>query len=301
MPLEVDDVLDSYWDEIASLRNPVLLVALRGLFDIGGVATSALDWMVKERDVTVAASIDPDPFYDFTQERPEAYIDEFDERQIRWPENDFLVVRYPEGSRDLVVLNGVEPHLSWSTFAQCLVEVARGTSCNLVVSLGASAEQVPHTRVPFVVGSTTNDELAKRLGLSKPQYQGPTGVAGVLLDTLDRSGVASVSLRVGVPHYLMSAQHPKSAAALLQHLQHVLGVPTDHQQLVEEISRWQELHDAAVDGDPQVSNYVEMLERRHDQAVERTMPTGDDLAKELEDFLRDNGDNGDNDGGASDE
>lgn len=286
MPIDVDDVLSTYWDDYPPLRNPVLLVALRGLFDIGGVATSALDWMVKERDAVTVADIDPDPFFDFTQERPEAYLDEDGDRQIRWPENEFVVIRYPEGSRDMVIVNGVEPHLAWTTFADCVVHVARGLGCNLVVSLGAAAEQVPHTRVPLVVGSTTNDDLAARLGLQRPQYQGPTGVAGVLLQTLDSAGIASVSLRVGVPHYLMNAQHPKSAASLLQHLQHVLGIPTDHANLVDEISRWQELHDAAVEGDAQAAAYVAMLERRHDQLTEQMMPTGDDLAAELEEFLR---------------
>lgn len=286
MTLSVDEVLEKYWDDLAPLRNPVMLVALRGLFDIGGVATSALDWMLKERDATVVADIDPDPFFDFTQERPEVFFDEDGERQVRWPENEFMVIRYPEGARDMVVVNGVEPHVSWGIFTQCVVDVARGLGCNLVVSLGAAAEQVPHTRVPFVVGSTTNTELAARLGLSRPQYQGPTGVAGVLLDALDRASIPSVSLRVGVPHYLMHAQHPKSAAALLQHLQHVLGIPTDHTNLQNEIGRWQELHDAAVEGDPQASAYVHMLERRHDQLVEQNMPTGDDLAAELEEFLR---------------
>ena len=286
MALTVDEVLETYWEDIAPLRNPVMLVALHGLFDIGGVATSALDWMLKERDCTVVADIDPDPFFDFTQERPEVFLDEDGERQVRWPENEFMVIRYPEGARDMVVLNGVEPHVSWNIFTQCVVDVAKGLGCNLVVSLGAAAEQVPHTRVPFVVGSTTNTELAARLGLSRPQYQGPTGVAGVMLDALDRASIPSVSLRVGVPHYLMHAQHPKSAAALLQHLQHVLGIPTDHANLQKEISRWQELHDAAVEGDPQASAYVQTLERRHDQLVENNMPTGDDLAAELEEFLR---------------
>ena len=290
MALTVDEVLETYWDDIAPLRNPVMLVALRGLFDIGGVATSALDWMLKERDYTVVADIDPDPFFDFTQERPEVYFDEDGDRQVRWPENEFTVIRYPGGARDMIVVNGVEPHVSWGVFTQCVVEVARGLGCNLVVSLGAAAEQVPHTRVPFVVGSTTNTELAARLGLSRPQYQGPTGVAGVLLDALDQASIPSVSLRVGVPHYLMHAQHPKSAAALLQHLQHVLGIPTDHANLQNEISRWQELHDAAVEGDPQASAYVHMLERRHDQLVEQNMPSGDDLAAELEEFLRNQND-----------
>lgn len=286
MPISVNEVLESYWDDIAPLRNPIMLVALRGLFDIGGVATSALDWMLKERDALVIADIDPDPFFDFTQERPEQFIDEDGEKQIRWPENEFMIIRYPEGARDMIVLNGIEPHVSWNTFTQCVVSVAQGLGCNLVVSLGAAAEQVPHTRVPLVVGSTTNEDLAMRLGLSRPQYQGPTGVAGVMLDALDRAGIPSVSLRVGVPHYLMHAQHPKSAAALLQHLQHVLGIPTDHTNLVDEMSRWQELHDAAVEGDPEASAYVKMLERRHDQLIEKTLASGDDLAAELEEFLR---------------
>ena len=290
MALTVDEVLETYWDDLAPLRNPVMLVALRGLFDIGGVATSALDWMLKERDDVIVADIDPDPFFDFTQERPEVVIDENEDRVLRWPENEFAVVRYPEGARDLVVLNGIEPHVSWGTFASAIVTVAKRLGCNLVVSLGAAAEQVPHTRVPFVVGSTTNGELAARLGLSRPQYQGPTGLAGVLLDALDRAGVPNVSLRVGVPHYLMNAQHPKSAAALLQHLQHVLGIPTDHANLVDEIGRWQEMHDAAVEGDPQAMAYLSMLERRHDQLAEKSMPTGDDLAEELEQFLRDQND-----------
>ena len=288
MPITVDEVLERYWDGIAPLRNPVLLVALQGLFDIGNVATSALDWMLKERDWTVVADVDPDPFFDFTQARPEVYNDEDGERQVRWPENEFVVVRYPEGTRDLVVLNGIEPHLGWPTFVNCVIDVCRGLGIELVVSLGAAAEQVPHTRVPFVVGSTTNQDLAARLGLTMPRYQGPTGVAGVLLEALDRASIPNVSLRVGVPHYLMSAEHPKSAAALLQHLQHVLGVPTDHANLVDEINRWQSAHDNAVEDDAQALGYIAMLERRHDQLTERMMPSGEDLAAELEAFLRDN-------------
>jgi proteasome assembly chaperone (PAC2) family protein len=290
VPIDVDEVLERYWDDIAPLRSPVLLVALQGLFDIGGVATSALDWMLKERDHTIVADIDPDPFFDFTQARPEVYNDEDGERQLRWPENEFAVVRYPEGSRDFVVLYGIEPHLAWPAFTRCMVEVIRGLGIELVVSLGAAAEQVPHTRVPFVVGSTTNTDLARRLGLSMPRYQGPTGVAGVMLEAFDRENIPNVSLRVGVPHYLMNAQHPKSVASLLQHLQHVLRIPTDHANLQDEILKWQSLHDSAVEDDPQALGYIAMLERRHDQMTERMMPSGDDLAEELEAFLREQDD-----------
>ena len=291
--MQVSDVLDGDWDALEPLRNPVLVVALRGWFDVAGVATGALEWAIQDRHVTVVASIDPDPFFDFTQERPETYIDEDGERQIRWPENEFLVTRFPEGSRDLVLVSGVEPHLHWTTFADCIVECARRLKCEVVVTVGATADGVPHTRSPLVFGSTTNTSLARRLKLSRPQYQGPTGVVGVIHERLEREGITAVSLRVGVPHYLGNAQHPKSSAALLRKLEHVLGVPTSHGEMYEEIQRWEELHDAAIDGDDQTTSYLAMLEDEYDRRVEENIPTGDALAAEFEKFLREQQDGND--------
>ena len=284
--MNISEVLDADWDAVGPLRDPVLVVALRGWFDVAGVATGALEWSVQDRDVVVVGSIDPDPFFDFTQERPETYLDEDGDRHIRWPENDFVVARFPEGSRDLVLMSGVEPHLQWTTFADCIVECARKLKCEVVVTVGATADGVPHTRSPHVVGSSTNTALARRLGLSRPQYQGPTGVVGVIHERLEREGITGVSLRVGVPHYLANAQHPKSSAALLRHLEHVLGVPTAHGDMYEEIQRWEELHDAAVEGDDQTLSYLTILEDEYDRRTEETVTSGESLAAEFEKFLR---------------
>jgi proteasome assembly chaperone (PAC2) family protein len=284
--MNISEVLDADWEAVGPLRDPVLVVALRGWFDVAGVATGALEWSVQDRDVVVVGSIDPDPFFDFTQERPETYLDEDGDRHIRWPENDFVVARFPEGSRDLVLMSGVEPHLQWTTFADCIVECARKLKCEVVVTVGATADGVPHTRSPHVVGSSTNTALARRLGLSRPQYQGPTGVVGVIHERLEREGITAVSLRVGVPHYLANAQHPKSSAALLRHLEHVLGVPTAHGEMYEEIQRWEELHDAAVEGDDQTLSYLTILEDEYDRRTEETAASGESLAAEFEKFLR---------------
>ena len=284
--MNIEDVLDAEWEAVGALRDPVLVIALRGWFDVAGVATGALEWCIQDRTITVVGSIDPDPFFDFTQERPETYLDEDGERHMRWPENEFIVARFPEGARDLVLVSGVEPHMHWNTFAECIVLCAEKLQGEVVVTVGAAADAVPHTRSPLVIGSTTNELLARKLGLSRPQYQGPTGVVGVIHERLDRRGITGVSLRVGVPHYLANAQHPKSSAALLRHLEHVLGVPTSHDLMYEEIQRWEELHDASVGGDEQVSRYLEMLEGEYDRRTEATLPTGDDLAAQFEKFLR---------------
>ncbi|MEO7369888.1 MAG: PAC2 family protein, partial [Ilumatobacteraceae bacterium] len=192
-----------------------------------------------------------------------------------------------------VVLAGVEPHLRYATFADSVIEVARLSKCEVVVTVGAVADTIPHTRPPLVVGSTTNESLLSALALSPPRYEGITGLVGVLQERLDRAGIPAISLRVGVPHYLGRAQHPQSSIALLHHLHHVLGVPVRTERLASEAARRRVLHDEAVADDEQAGAYVAMLEREYDQRAEEVIPTGDDLAADFERFLREQRDEGD--------
>jgi len=279
-------VLTTAFEALAPLNRPIMVLALRGLFDIAEVATDAVDVLADGKVAPIVASIDPDPFFDFTQERPQVVLDHAEMRTVEWPENEFRVSRFPGRSHDLVLLAGVEPHLRYATFADAIIEVARQLKCEVVVTLGAAPEAVPHSRPAVVVGSTTNVALARALGLQRPQYQGVTGLVGVLQQRLDTAGIPAVSLRVGVPHYLGNAKHPQASAALLRHLEHVLDVPTGHADLNEEAMRWRSLHDEAVAEDHHAAAYVSMLETEYDRRVEAAMPSGDDLAAEFERFLR---------------
>lgn len=286
--MDVADVLELQLDGLGDLRSPVMLVALTGLFDISGAATTALDQFAPVDHAVTIGSIDPDPFYDFTQERPQVEFDEGELRVIRWPDNEFDVVR-DRGDRDLVVLVGVEPHLAWRTYSACLLEVAQRLGCEAVVTVGSAAEAVPHTRTPLVTGSTTDADLARRLGIGQPTYQGVTGVVGVIQTDLAAAGIPSVSLRVGIPHYLMNAEHPAAVAALQTHLAHVLSVepPERSPDFDDEVRRWRSLHDEVRDGDVQLQMYVKMLEHDYDRRAEAAIPSADDLGDQFEAFLRD--------------
>ena len=284
----IDDVLTLEIADLGPLRSPVMLIALTGLFDIAGAATTALDEFAPADAAVTIGDIDPDPFYDFTQARPQIEFDDDGIRDITWPENQFDVVR-GHGERDLVVLVGTEPHLAWRTYAGCIRRVAEQLGCEAVVTVGSAAEGVPHTRAPRVTGSTTSAALAGALGIGQPTYEGPTGVVGVIQADLAAAGIACVSLRVGIPHYLMNAEHPLAVAALQTHLSHVLGVPApappnDH---AEEIARWRSLHDELVDSDDQLGLYVRMLENDYDRKAEAAIPSADDLGAQFEQFLRD--------------
>ena len=286
--MNVEDVLALEIDDLGALRAPVMVIALTGLFDMAGAASAALDRFAPARHAVTVGEIDADPFYDFTQIRPQVEIDEGEMRVIHWPENRFDVVR-GLGSRDLVVLVGTEPHLYWRTYSACIRHVVEQIGCEAVVTVGSAGEPVPHSRAPLVTGSTTDVDLARRLGIGLPTYEGVTGVAGVIHADLAAHGIPSVSLRVGVPHYLVNAEHPQAVAALQAHLSHVLNVPLsdDGGELAAEIERWRSLHDEVVAGDTQLQMYVRMLEIEHDRRSEASIPSADDLGAQFEQFLRD--------------
>ena len=284
--MEVADVLE--WHGVSTpLRRPVMVMALTGWFDIAGVATSALRFLTEANDAELIATIDPDPFYDFTQVRPEARFDDDAEREIVWPTNDVVAIRFPNSVRDVVILNGVEPHTAWRTYVQSVIACYLRLGCEAMVTVGAALDAVPHTRAPIVVGSSFDPDLARGLGLSKPSYQGMTGVVGVLQTECEKEDLPAVSLRVGVPYYLDYSQHPQSSAALLQHLGHVLGVPTGVADLNEEIERWRGLHDEAMRSDPDLAGRVRALEIGYDQMTEAAIPSADDLAEQFQKFLDD--------------
>jgi hypothetical protein len=278
------DALNLAVDDAPALADPVLLVALGGWFDAAGVATAALRHAVGGSHSVVVGEIDPDPFYDFTVTRP-AIENVEGERHIVWPANVFRAVRTPAGYRDLVGLDGIEPHIAWPSYIACVLSAIERLGVGLVVTLGAVADTTPHTRPPAVIGSTTDPELATAFGLSGPSYQGPTGVIGVLHGALESQRIPSISLRVGVPGYLPEGEHPRSVAALVAHTAHVLGVPLPV-DLAESIRMWDDAHDAWVARNERLRGYVELLEQHYDSRIEQAV-TETDLAARFEDYLTD--------------
>jgi hypothetical protein len=146
---------------------------------------------------------------------------------------------------------------------------------------------VPHTRPFSSQGSSTTPELAERLGLDRPTYEGPTGVIGTLHSVLDRAGVPTISLRVPIPHYVSGPPNPKGTRALLQRFELVTGIRTGYADLDDPAIEWERRVSDAVVQDDDVQEYVRRLEEESDRTTEAELPSGDDLAAEFQRFLRD--------------
>ncbi|NNK91404.1 MAG: PAC2 family protein [Acidimicrobiia bacterium] len=270
---------------VPELDRPLFVMAFKGLFDMGEAATAAIDWLSMAHGGHPAAAIDPEPLFDFQEVRPEVRIGVNGTREILWPANNVVWARTPEGSRDLVLLSGVEPSLRWRSFGRCLTDIVQHTGADLIVTLGSTLAMTPHTRAFPVQASTADGDLAELLGIARPSYEGPTGVIGSIHHELGAERTPLISLQVSIPHYVPGPPSPKATGALLAGLEQLLGVPTNHAGLADEIRDWESRVHRALSDDDEVRAYVEDLESTADTQPDVVFGP-QDLASEIESFLR---------------
>ena len=102
------------------LSQPTLIAAFAGWSDAGGAATAAAQYLIERWRAVRFADLEAEDFYDFTQLRPTVRY-EGEVRRIDWPDNAFHYHQTPE--RDLIVFNGIEPHLHWKAYTSALMEI----------------------------------------------------------------------------------------------------------------------------------------------------------------------------------
>ncbi|HZU75020.1 MAG TPA: PAC2 family protein [Acidimicrobiales bacterium] len=277
------------WHSHPRLRRPMMVVAFEGWNDAADAASTAIDHLARTCQAEAFASIDPEEFFDFTATRPRARIDADLNRSIEWPGNELLAAHRPDGPHDLVLLSGTEPNLRWRTFAEAIVGIAVELGVQMTVSLGALLADVAHTRPVRVTGTAADGELAERLHLRRSRYEGPTGILGILSDSLGRAGIPTASLWAAVPHYVSQTPSPKAALALLERASSIIGVPPDALDLQIASSSYERQVTDLVQADPDVAEYVAQLERDEPEADGITMTAGESLAEEVERFLREHG------------
>jgi proteasome assembly chaperone (PAC2) family protein len=272
------------------LRSPALICAFAGWNDAAGAATAALEAVAASLEPEVVARIDPEEFYDFQVNRPTIRLTEGQTRQIEWPANTLLTVQVPSAERDLALLSGVEPNVRWRTFAEAIAEIAQRLEIQMVITLGALIADVAHTRPVPITGLASDPELVERLGLSRSNYEGPTGIVGVLHDACRRHGLTSASLWAAVPHYVAAVPNPKAALALLRRLEGLTGIAVEASDLEDATTRFEEQVDGAVAANPEIEEVVRNLEAAQEESLElgRNV-TADDIAQEFQRFLRQRG------------
>jgi proteasome assembly chaperone (PAC2) family protein len=275
------------------LRAPALVCAFSGWNDAGDAASAALTFIGESLGAERFARIDPEDFYDFQSTRPHIRFNEDRSREITWPGIEIFAARVPRAPRDLILVQGPEPSMRWRTFCQHIIDLAEALGTQLVVTMGALLADVPHTQPVMINGLASDEALVTKLGLVETNYEGPTGIVGVLHTACTEAGLPSASLWASVPHYVAAAPNPKAALALVRKIEGLVAVSVDATDLENATGEYERQVGLAVQSDPDVQAFVERLEQAAEQDTRPLgpgdLPSGDALASDFQRFLRQQG------------
>lgn len=286
--------------DVPELDAPVLVVMLTGWIDASGAAAAAMGVLESECRVELLASFDDDRFVDYRARRPTMELREGVNTRLVWNVPELKVGR-DLGGRDVLLLTGPEPDMAWRRFADEVGELALTLGVRQMVGLGAYPYTTPHTRAPQLSCTSPSASVVASVPYLATTLDVPAGTEALLEHALHERGIPSIGLWAQVPHYVASMAYPASSVALLTGLREAAGVVVDGAALRREAILQRERLDQLVAANDEHRAMLRQLEEafdadavaRHEPepAVPRLdaehLPSGDELAAELERFLRD--------------
>ena len=289
---------DSYelHDALPELDEPILVGMLTGWIDASSAAAAALAAVEAACESRRLATFDGDTFIDYRARRPTLELREGVSTRVIWPDIDLRVGRDPSG-RDVVTLSGPEPDSAWRLFADVVTDLAIELGVKQAVFMGAYPFASPHTRPPRLSTTSPSSDVIGDLPFLRNSVDVPAGIAAILEHRFMDKGVPSLGIWAQVPHYLGTMSYPAASAALLDGLKTVTGSRSTRR-------RWRTRRSSSVSG--WISSWPATTStsrwfaswrrcttppsRRHSAAgMSQRMPSGDELAAEIERFLRTQG------------
>lgn len=289
----------TFREPLPALESPVFVGMLTGWIDASNAGAAALEAVAAACNARVLATFDADLFIDFRARRPTMELREGINEQLVWPEIVLSVGRDPAG-RDVVFLTGPEPDSAWHRFTDLVTGIAADLGTELAVFLGAYPFASPHTRPARLSCSSPSKDVVARVPFLKSSVDVPAGVSAALEHGFHATGIEAIGLWAQVPHYLGTMSYPAATVALVDGLAEISGLTLDVQSLRNEATLQRTRVDQLVAGNEEHQAMVRQLETLYDAAEAEEqdataitadmIPSGDELAAEVERYLRDQGD-----------
>lgn len=284
------------------LHDPILVVALEGWIDAGLGAANAMSELVSATGAETVAEFDSDRLLDHRARRPIMHLVNGLITGLTWPSIEVRAGSDAAGN-DVLLLLGAEPDFEWRAFSQAVVDLADTYGARMVVALGAYPAPVAHTRGTSLSVTTSSTELSDTLhGYVRGTLDVPGGIHSVLDVAANEAGIPALGLWAQVPHYVASMPYPAASVALLEGLGDVAGLALEPGQLPSDAKATRIRLDELVAENPQHQTMVTQLEEMMDQGLGGPddtptfgfddLPSGDELAEELQEFLRDRPEDG---------
>ena len=248
------------------LRRPIAIIAFGGWNDACDVASTSADFVVDAHDSSdVFAELEPDTLYDFQQQRPTIKIGDGVTESLRWPTIRFTALLRPDDAHDIVVVSGPEPNFHWKTVARAISTVLTEVGVEESILVGAYVGAVSHNDPVRISGVGQSTVSVIRESLDSADYEGPTGMVGVVHGALLESGIRPLSLWAPAPPYLGGNPYPKAVLAIIEKISDITNLHIDTSELIAVDAEYtQRVDEALEDAGSDVSEFLEEIESYHE-------------------------------------
>ncbi|MDF1479741.1 PAC2 family protein [Leifsonia sp. H3M29-4] len=273
-----------------------LVAALTGFTDAGSAVTQFSEYLLSTLDHRVVAEFDSDALLDYRARRPTIYFDQ-DHLSEYHPAKLNLYLMRDELDQPFLLLTGYEPDFQWERFTAAVLQLVDRYRVKDTTWVHAIPMPVPHTRPIGVTVSGNRTELIDAMSVWRPRTQVPANALHLLEYRLQELGHPTTGFVLLIPHYLAETEYPAAAVTALESVSAATGLifPTD--RLREEGREFLAKIDGQVEGNQELARLVGTLEERHDSYmlenplrspltdVDGELPSADEIAAELQDFL----------------
>jgi len=270
-------------DALPKLRDPIMVVALSGWVDAGLAGAGAVAVLHEQASARPFGRIDLADLMDLQQTRPTVQLRDGVTREISWPE---ISLSAGSAGRDVVLCIGPEPSVRWRAVLGALVDLSRDLGIAKAFTVAGIPSMATHRRPVVVRATATDADLVTEAGAWRQDYTGPTGAQSALQVLLGESGVPTTGLWAQVPHYVAGGASPPAIRSLLARLRDLAGLRIDLSTLDEQALVYASRVEEGLAERPDVVEVIDAIESGA-EGEEEPLPSGDELASEIERFLRD--------------
>jgi hypothetical protein len=300
-----DDAVDALRAEAQRYGPPVLVHSLSGFLDAGGAGRLAVVQLLTALGHRTVATFDVDALFDYRARRPRMTFVNDHYESLELPEL-VLSALHDESGTPFLLLHGVEPDLGWQRFVASVEQLVELLGVRLAVSMHAVPWPAPHTRPVGLTAHATDRALVEGRTSWVGALEVPGHLAGMLELHLGATGHPAMGFAAHVPHYLAALEYPRAALALLEAVASSTGLvlPLDELRAAADVSDRDT--DAQIATNPDNVEAVQALEQQYDVAVAQQgvpgrptdggLPSGEDIAAQVERFLAEMDDRGRDDG-----
>jgi hypothetical protein len=272
--------------------SPVLVVALDGWVDAGLAGGTAMASLLEAVETWPYAVFDSEELLDQRARRPKLKIADGINEGLEWPRVILSVGADRLGS-GIAMLAGPEPDMRWQSFSDAVAELATALEVRLMVGFGGFPAAAPHTRPVKLAATSSSSQLSQKIGFIPGAIDVPAGIQAVIELACSKAGIPSVGLWARVPHYVAAMPFPAASVVLLDGLASLSGLVIDSHVLTEAADAAREKVDELIAQSSEHQEMVRQLEQQIDELEgtpampdDRTVPSGDEIAAELERYLR---------------